>query len=217
VRDFSEINVREGQRLIHQKGMEAMAHFEKGGAFDRASVAAIAPRPTLGIVSGLYVLPEERFGVLLAAEVQFLTRAQDQLRAARLSERPHQSGTYQPAVACDVDTCIAIHVDHTNTIPPTANAPKTPATTIHRDARHAKGAGAATAGTPETKYSAARCAVTVENGPPCKTGSYQEPKPKPFNKLRIFSNDLVGSDQCQEQGSKGGHRNRYNFSLGTAV
>jgi alpha-beta hydrolase superfamily lysophospholipase len=56
LRDFSEMNVREGERLIRQKGMEATAHFEQGDAFDRASVAAIAPRPTLGVVSGLYEL-----------------------------------------------------------------------------------------------------------------------------------------------------------------
>jgi hypothetical protein len=56
LRDFSEINVREGERLIRQKGMEVIAHFEKGDAFDRTSVASIAPRPTLGVVSGLYEL-----------------------------------------------------------------------------------------------------------------------------------------------------------------
>jgi alpha-beta hydrolase superfamily lysophospholipase len=56
LRDFSEMNVREGERLIRQKGMEATAHFEQGDAFDRASVAAIAPKPTLGVVSGLYEL-----------------------------------------------------------------------------------------------------------------------------------------------------------------
>ena len=56
LRDFSEINVRGGERLIRQKGMEAIAHFEKGDAFDRKSVAAITPRPTVGVVSGLYEL-----------------------------------------------------------------------------------------------------------------------------------------------------------------
>jgi hypothetical protein len=56
LRDFSEINVREGELLIRQKGLEAIARFEKGDAFDRNSLAAIAPRPTLGIVSGLYEL-----------------------------------------------------------------------------------------------------------------------------------------------------------------
>jgi alpha-beta hydrolase superfamily lysophospholipase len=56
LRDFSEINVREGSELIRAKCMEKIARFEKGDAFDRASVAAISPRPTLGVVSGLYEL-----------------------------------------------------------------------------------------------------------------------------------------------------------------
>lgn len=56
LRDFSDINVREGAQLIRQKGLESIAEFQKGDAFDRASVAAINPRPTLGIVSGLYEL-----------------------------------------------------------------------------------------------------------------------------------------------------------------
>lgn len=56
LRDFSDINVREGAQLIRQKGLESIAEFQKGDAFDRASVAAIDPRPTLGIISGLYEL-----------------------------------------------------------------------------------------------------------------------------------------------------------------
>lgn len=56
LRDFSDINVREGARLIRQKGLESIAEFQKGDAFDRGSVASINPRPTLGIVSGLYEL-----------------------------------------------------------------------------------------------------------------------------------------------------------------
>ena len=56
LRDFSDINVRDGAQLIRQKKMESFARFEKGDAFDRASVAVIAPRPTLGVVSGLYEL-----------------------------------------------------------------------------------------------------------------------------------------------------------------
>jgi alpha-beta hydrolase superfamily lysophospholipase len=56
LRDFSDINVREGAQLIRQKGLQAIAEFQKGDAFDRASVAAISPRPTVGIVSGLYEL-----------------------------------------------------------------------------------------------------------------------------------------------------------------
>ena len=56
LRDFSDSNVRDGARLIRDKHLESMARFEKGDAFDRASVAAIQPRPTLGVVSGLYEL-----------------------------------------------------------------------------------------------------------------------------------------------------------------
>ena len=37
---------------------------ERGDAFDRASLAAIAPRPTIGIVSGLYELFPENAAVL---------------------------------------------------------------------------------------------------------------------------------------------------------
>ena len=54
--DFSDINVRDGAALIREKGLEAIARFEKGDAFDRASVAGVSPRPTIGIVSGLYEL-----------------------------------------------------------------------------------------------------------------------------------------------------------------
>lgn len=56
LRDFSDINVRDGNRLIQEKGLSAICCFEKGDAFDRASVAAAQPRPTIGIVSGLYEL-----------------------------------------------------------------------------------------------------------------------------------------------------------------
>jgi alpha-beta hydrolase superfamily lysophospholipase len=56
LRDFSDINVRDGGALIREKGLEAIARFEKGDAFDRTSVAGVSPSPTIGIVSGLYEL-----------------------------------------------------------------------------------------------------------------------------------------------------------------
>ena len=40
-----------------------MARFEKGDAFDRKSLAAMRPRPTLGVVSGLYELFPENASV----------------------------------------------------------------------------------------------------------------------------------------------------------
>jgi alpha-beta hydrolase superfamily lysophospholipase len=56
LRDYSPINVESGQRLIANKGLGEIARFEKADAFDRESIAAIDPKPTLGIVSGLYEL-----------------------------------------------------------------------------------------------------------------------------------------------------------------
>lgn len=56
LRDFSELNVGQGAALIEQKGLRDIARFERGDAFDRASVAAVRPQPTIGIVSGLYEL-----------------------------------------------------------------------------------------------------------------------------------------------------------------
>ena len=56
LRDYSEINVEAGQTMIRQKGLDQIAQFVRGDAFDRQSLAAIEPKPTLGIVSGLYEL-----------------------------------------------------------------------------------------------------------------------------------------------------------------
>jgi len=56
LRDFSPINVEAGQRLIADKGLAKIAHFERADAFDRDAIAGVQPRPTLGIVSGLYEL-----------------------------------------------------------------------------------------------------------------------------------------------------------------
>lgn len=56
LRDYSDINVRDGQALIEQRGLQSTARFEKADAFDRAQVASATPRPTLATVSGLYEL-----------------------------------------------------------------------------------------------------------------------------------------------------------------
>jgi alpha-beta hydrolase superfamily lysophospholipase len=56
LRDFSELNVEKGTQLIAEKGLQAIARFVRGDAFDRTSLAGIEPRPALGIVSGLYEL-----------------------------------------------------------------------------------------------------------------------------------------------------------------
>lgn len=56
LRDYSELNVEKGQQMIAERGMSARARFEQGDAFNRAELAALEPKPTLGIVSGLYEL-----------------------------------------------------------------------------------------------------------------------------------------------------------------
>jgi alpha-beta hydrolase superfamily lysophospholipase len=56
LRDYSEVNVLSGRSLIHEKGLDAVAEFEQANAFDRQRVASVEPRPTLGVVSGLYEL-----------------------------------------------------------------------------------------------------------------------------------------------------------------
>ena len=56
LRDFLALNVEAGRRLIEQRALCDIASFEQGDAFDPASLVNIEPRPTIGIVSGLYEL-----------------------------------------------------------------------------------------------------------------------------------------------------------------
>lgn len=56
LRDYSELNVREGTALIEYKGLADIARFVQGDAFDAQSLATLEPRPSLAVVSGLYEL-----------------------------------------------------------------------------------------------------------------------------------------------------------------
>lgn len=56
LRDYSDLNVNKGREMIASRGMADIAHFEQGDAFSRQQLASLDPRPTLGIVSGLYEL-----------------------------------------------------------------------------------------------------------------------------------------------------------------
>lgn len=56
LRDYSDINVRDGRALIQAKGLQDVARFDQADAFDRASLAAVSPQPNVGVVSGLYEL-----------------------------------------------------------------------------------------------------------------------------------------------------------------
>lgn len=56
LRDYSDINVRDGNNLIKEKGLDSIVQFVKGDAFDKADLAALNPQPNLAVVSGLYEL-----------------------------------------------------------------------------------------------------------------------------------------------------------------
>jgi alpha-beta hydrolase superfamily lysophospholipase len=56
LRDYSDRNVAAGRAMIRERGLDKTAQFVLGDAFDAASIAAVMPRPTLVVVSGLYEL-----------------------------------------------------------------------------------------------------------------------------------------------------------------
>ncbi|MFV0549054.1 MAG: class I SAM-dependent methyltransferase family protein, partial [Limnobaculum xujianqingii] len=61
LRDYSELNVEQGKKMIAERHLSEKADFVVGNAFDRQSLAELNPNPTLGIVSGLYELfPENK-------------------------------------------------------------------------------------------------------------------------------------------------------------
>lgn len=56
LRDYSDINVRDGAALIKARGLGPIAQFIQADAFDFDSLANVNPRPSLSVVSGLYEL-----------------------------------------------------------------------------------------------------------------------------------------------------------------
>ena len=64
LRDFSDLNVAQGQALIERLGAADIARFEQGDAFDPAQLARVDPAPTLAVVSGLYELFPDNDAVL---------------------------------------------------------------------------------------------------------------------------------------------------------
>jgi len=56
LRDYVPDNVERGAGLIRERGLGDIARFTLGDAMDRRSLAVLSPKPTLGVVSGLYEL-----------------------------------------------------------------------------------------------------------------------------------------------------------------
>ena len=75
LQDYSPINVEKGTALITERGLSDMAEFHRADAFDTEGLAAIAPRPTLAIVSGLYELFPDN--ALIEASLAGLARAME--------------------------------------------------------------------------------------------------------------------------------------------
>lgn len=73
LQDYSPINVEKGTALITDRGLSDVAEFHRADAFDTEGLAAIAPRPTLAIVSGLYELFPDN--ALIEASLAGLARA----------------------------------------------------------------------------------------------------------------------------------------------
>src|SRR5262249_43921365 len=63
LRDYKPENLEAARRLAASLGLTNVT-ITPGDAFDRASLAAISPRPTIGMVSGLYELFPENEPVL---------------------------------------------------------------------------------------------------------------------------------------------------------
>ncbi|OAT24455.1 bifunctional alpha/beta hydrolase/class I SAM-dependent methyltransferase [Proteus myxofaciens] len=73
MRDYSLVNVEQGQIAIKERYLEDKVRFEEGNAFDTESLSAVTPAPTLGIVSGLYELfPDNQ---LIKASLKGLSQA----------------------------------------------------------------------------------------------------------------------------------------------
>ena len=72
LRDYSEINVEAGRRMIGERGLKGVT-FKAGDAFDGDDLAALSPRPDLAIVSGLYELFPDN--AIIARSLSGLARA----------------------------------------------------------------------------------------------------------------------------------------------
>ena len=56
LRDYSDINVKAGTKMISDRGLSSIVEFKNANAFDENSLAAVNNKPTIGVVSGLYEL-----------------------------------------------------------------------------------------------------------------------------------------------------------------
>ena len=75
LRDYSALNIEAGRRLAQHMGLTNVA-YQQGDAFDANSLAAMLPRPTIAIVSGLYELFPDN--AMISASLAGLGKAVEQ-------------------------------------------------------------------------------------------------------------------------------------------
>lgn len=73
LRDYSPVNVKAGQALIAERGLQDIAQFAEADAFNAESLAHVEPKPNLAVVSGLYELFNDND--LLRQSLQGLSQA----------------------------------------------------------------------------------------------------------------------------------------------
>ncbi|MEY4764834.1 MAG: hypothetical protein RI907_1507 [Pseudomonadota bacterium] len=73
LRDYSALNVQQGQQLIASRGLGHLVRFVQADAFDRDSLAQTQPAPTVAVVSGLYELFDDN--VLVSRSLAGLAEA----------------------------------------------------------------------------------------------------------------------------------------------
>lgn len=66
------MNVKAGQALIAERGLQDIAQFAEADAFNAESLAHVEPKPNLAVVSGLYELFNDND--LLRQSLQGLTK-----------------------------------------------------------------------------------------------------------------------------------------------
>ncbi|HEX8577168.1 MAG TPA: bifunctional alpha/beta hydrolase/class I SAM-dependent methyltransferase [Flavobacterium sp.] len=73
LRDYSDINVEAGSKMIAERNLSGIAEFKNADAFDEKSLAEVEPKPTIAVVSGVYELFSDNS--LLQASLKGLNQA----------------------------------------------------------------------------------------------------------------------------------------------
>lgn len=76
LRDYSDINVKAGTEMIATRNLTDFAEFKNADAFNEEGIAAVVPKPSIAVVSGVYELFSDNS--LLKASLSGLNKAIEQ-------------------------------------------------------------------------------------------------------------------------------------------